>query len=427
MKRILLFGFGVSGQGVARVLAKQKVPFFCLDGKAKEYVSHSLYENESFFDELSQVPWNKCKQAIFSPGFPPDHLWLKEARKQKIACLSDVEFALPYLLKEGKTLLAITGSNGKTTTSLLAAHLLGKRGAACGNVGISLCDYIGSSASHLVLELSSFQLEVLQAKPFFHAAAFLNISPNHLDRHKTFKNYVLAKCRLSKMLQLDAPFWTQESMSLTLAPFFEPGIKLRNIESFYETLESIFPLGYEDKVEWMAAHDHLNALFAYAMVQPYGLKPTQFLERLQSFKKQPHRLEFVRELGGVRYINDSKATSVDAVKMALRAQKSPVILISGGVDKGGSFKELKEYRSRLKHVIVYGEAAVRIKRELEKSVVIDSCETLFESVQRASLLARRGDVVLLSNGCSSFDQFKNYEERGCCFKEYVQALGEGKE
>jgi UDP-N-acetylmuramoylalanine--D-glutamate ligase len=426
-KQTLILGFGVSGQGVAHVLAQEGKPFFCLDAKADSYVVHPLYRSDSFFSESDSVPWQQCERVIFSPGFPPGHPWLKEAKKRKLPLLSDVEFALPYLLDEGKTLIAITGSNGKTTTTLLAAHLLGDKGKACGNVGVSLCDQIGQNESHLVIELSSFQLEVLSKRPFFHGAALLNLTPNHLDRHKTFKAYAMAKCRLSSMLQAGAPFWTQHSMSMTLAPFFAQGIDLKNIESFYETLESIFPLGYEDKVEWMAMHDHLNALFAYALVQPYGLPPVQFLERLQTFQKPPHRLEFVRELDGVCYINDSKATSVGAVKVALRAQKRPVVLISGGVDKGGSFKELKEFKAQIKRVIVYGEAAVRIQKELAKEVQVESCQTLEESVKQAFIFAQEGDTVLLSNGCSSFDQFKNYEERGRHFKECVQALGEGVE
>ncbi|MCC5831560.1 MAG: UDP-N-acetylmuramoyl-L-alanine--D-glutamate ligase [Chlamydiales bacterium] len=348
--------------------------------------------------------------AVKSPGIPFSHPFVQAVQKRGISMVGEIDLALSEI--RGKTLYAITGSNGKTTTTLLAAHLLntaGKKAVAVGNVGKPLISQIDADVEFFVIELSSFQLESIKAKAYFDAGALLNLTPNHLDRHKTFEAYAKAKLRLVECLKEGAPFFVGGAVA-----------KQYNLSGIVISLESISSLSYRD--ERFYPHDWENIAAAYALT---GVDRHVLQKGLATFKKPPHRIEFVRQYKGITFINDSKSTSIDAVAKAVEAMQTPVVLIAGGVDKGGEYaKWIPLFRGKVRKAFLMGEAAKRIECELSSEIVVEKVADLEEGVKKAALFAKKGETVLLSPGCSSYDQFKNYEDRGDRFKEMVSILEE---
>jgi len=389
---ILIIGLGISGKATRD---------FC----QKRGDRISVYDDKHAADP---VPLDDVELAVKSPGIPFSHPLVQAVQKKGIPVIGEIDLALQQL--KNKTLYAITGSNGKTTTTLLAAHLLktaGKKAVAVGNVGTPLISQIDGDADFYIVELSSFQLESIVQKPIFDAGVLLNLTPNHLDRHKTFEAYVEAKLRLRGCLKKGAPFY----VSPAVAEQFH----------FSETIfdiETISSLGYRDGRIY--PHDLVNIAAAYALT---GVDKTVLKEGLATFTKPPHRIEFVRQYKEITFINDSKATSVDAVTKAVEAIPTQVVLLAGGVDKGGAYKTwLPSFRQKVRKVLVFGEAAERIQSELYPQIEVERVASLEEGVKEATRFARSGETVLLSPGCSSYDQFKNYEHRGECFKEMVYEL-----
>jgi len=377
--RVIILGYGVSGQAAER-------HFLSLG------MQPIILQNDQPFD------FQDDDLVIKSPGIRPDHPWVRAAKN----FVEEAELGLQRL--KGKV-LGITGSNGKTTTTLLVAHVTG--GIACGNVGKALLDV--PEAEIYVVELSSFQLMGIKGGSYFDAACILNITTNHLDWHRSWEEYVGAKLHLADCMKKNAPLFVSD--------------KKYGFEIFDERLESIFGVSYRDERFHVMPHDRQNIAAAFALCQSVGVTKEQFLERLATFKKPPHRMEFVATQKGIDFINDSKATSIDAVKKALASVRKPVHLIAGGVDKGGSFRELLAIGS-LRSVFALGQAAERIENELKDALTVTKISSLEEGVTQARLRAQAGECVLLSPGCSSYDQFRNFEERGEKFKEFV--LNEGK-
>lgn len=352
---------------------------------------------------------------VKSPGINMEHSWVQAAVKCSIPVVGEIDLALSELARHRKKVLAVTGSNGKTTTTLLAAHLLNTSGVpalATGNVGIPLLSQIESDCEVFVVELSSFQLECIVINPVLDGAVVLNITPNHLDRHASFDEYIQAKLRVALCLKEQAPFYlTDQVADVCKGQIAAPVIK---------RVETIWPLGYTDNHNRLFPHDVHNALAALALTQ---VSLESFQKGLETFVRPPHRLEFVAEKRGVKYINDSKATSVDAVIKALQALDAPLILIVGGVDKGGAFTDWLPFcKGKVKLVLALGEAAERIERELKDEMTIQRISSLQEGVRIAANQARRGDTVSLSPGCSSYDQFKDYQHRGEAFTQQVREL-----
>ena len=370
--RIVILGNGVSGRAVeSHFLEKNITPI--------------VLKNDEPFDFLPD------DFVIKSPGIKPNHPWVLAAKN----VIEEIEFGLQRL--QGQV-LGITGSNGKTTTAQMVAHVTGA--VLSGNIGVPVSSVKGG---HLhVVELSSFQLHGMKGGSYFDAAVILNITKNHLDWHSSFDDYVRAKLRLFFCMKDGAPLFCN---------------------LFSQRVEMILGVEYRDRGIEVAPHDYQNMYAAWLLCQCVGVTKEQFLQKMVSFKKAPHRLELIASFCGIDYINDSKATSVDAVKSALLAMKRPVHLIAGGVDKGGSFFELQELKS-LRSVVAYGEAKTRIEKELGGQLPVTLVSTLEEAVSVARLRAKSGECILLSPGCSSYDQFKNYEERGERFREIV--LSEGK-
>ena len=378
---------------------------------------------------------------IPSPGVPADDPLLAKARSKGITIWSEIELAYRFL--EGE-LIGITGSNGKTTTTTLVHHILkkgGKHALLAGNVGTPLISCVEEmkAGTISVVELSSFQLELIDKfRPDI--GVFLNVTPDHLDRHKTMAAYAAAKARIfEKQTEMDAAVLNaDDTPTVALAPkkpqvfWFSrkksvgQGAYLRGDEiviAHHGKEEFVMNRG---EIPLPGAHNVENALAAVMAARLAEVDTRTIAAAVKSFEGVEHRLEFVAEIGGVRYYNDSKATNVDATLKALDAFPGRILVILGGKDKGSDYAVLREaLRDKAILALLIGTAAEKIESQISGSVAIERAETMERAVETASQAARAGDVVLLAPACASFDQFENYEHRGRVFKELVNGLKGG--
>jgi UDP-N-acetylmuramoylalanine--D-glutamate ligase len=373
-----------------------------------------------------------------SPGVPADDLFLLKARSNGITVWSEVELA--YRFMEGR-LIGITGSNGKTTTTTLVHHILmtgGVDAILAGNVGTPLISQVASmkSDSIAVVELSSFQLELIETfRP--NVGALLNITPDHLDRHKTMEAYSAAKARLfENQTELDAAILNADDPAAVKFAPKKPQVYWFSRKSvvtqgaYVRAKEIVFvDQGNEeivlqtDTIPLVGAHNLENVLAAVTMARLAGVATKNIAQGVRSFAGVEHRLEFVAEIRGVRYYNDSKATNVDATLKALDAFTGRVLIILGGKDKGSDYTVMQQpLREKAILVLLIGAAAEKIESQIAGSVAIERAETMSRAVEMAVRAAQPGDTVLLAPACASFDQFQNYEERGKLFKELVRAV-----
>jgi UDP-N-acetylmuramoylalanine--D-glutamate ligase len=375
---------------------------------------------------------------IPSPGVPADHELLVKARSKKITVWSEIELAYRFL--EGE-MIGITGSNGKTTTTTLVHHILktaGRKALLAGNVGTPLISFVDSmdAKTWSVVELSSFQLELTDKfRPDI--AVFLNLTPDHLDRHKTMEAYAAAKARIfAKQTELDAAVLNaDDTQTVGLAPkkpqvfWFSRKkdvsqgacVKGQDIVVVHHGKEE-FVVKVAD-VPLAGGHNVENVLAAVTAARLAEVDATTIGSAVKSFAGVEHRLEFVTEIRGVRYYNDSKATNVDATLKALDAFPGRILIILGGKDKGSDYTVLREpLRLKAKLALLIGAAAEKIESQISGSVAVERAETLQRATETASRAAVAGDVVLLAPACASFDQFENYEQRGRVFKDLVRKL-----
>jgi UDP-N-acetylmuramoylalanine--D-glutamate ligase len=373
-----------------------------------------------------------------SPGVPPDQAHFEAARAQGITIWSEIELAYRFL--KGR-LIGITGSNGKTTTTSLAEHILktaGMHTILAGNIGTPLIGCVDEMRDDTwaVAELSSFQLELIDTfRP--NIGVFLNLTPDHLDRHHTMEAYGRAKARLfenqtgedAAALNADDAATTVYAPSLPRLYWFSrkqrvaQGAYLRGGEIVFrqDGREEIL-LKLED-IPLAGAHNVENVLAAAAAARLAGAPAAAIARGVRSFTGVEHRLEFVAEIRGVRYYNDSKATNVDATQKALDAFPGRILIILGGRDKGSDYTALqKPLREKAILALLIGAAADKIENQISGSVALERAETLERAVETAWQAARPGDVVLLAPACASFDQFQNYEHRGRVFKDLVGQL-----
>jgi UDP-N-acetylmuramoylalanine--D-glutamate ligase len=375
---------------------------------------------------------------IPSPGVPADDDLLAKARTKKITVWSEIELAYRFL--EGE-LIGITGSNGKTTTTTLVHHILkaaGKNAILAGNVGTALISCVEqmNAQTWSVVELSSFQLELTdQFRPDI--GVFLNLTPDHLDRHKTMEAYAAAKKRVfEKQTELDAAVLNaDDAPTAALAP--------RKPQVFWFSRKKDVAQGaclrgedivitHRGKDEFVmkvseiplaGSHNVENVLAAVMAARLANVDAPTIASAVRAFAGVEHRLEFVAEIAGVRYFNDSKATNVDATLKALDAFPARILVILGGKDKGSDYTVLqKPLREKAMLALLIGAAADKIELQIAGSVAIERAGTMEKAVETASQAARPGDVVLLAPACASFDQFENYEHRGRVFKELVRRL-----
>lgn len=376
---------------------------------------------------------------VVSPGVPVDAQPLEQARALGEQVIGEIELASEFL---PKNIVAITGSNGKTTTTTLVGEILTKAGLKTlvgGNIGTPAISLVGQAApdAAIVLEVSSFQLETIRTfRP--KVAVILNITPDHLDRHRTFATYVNAKARVFEnqgpedftVLNADDPtcvelagrahsqvFWFSRKHEVEQGSFVRKGsVQVRRNGAEHEMMPvSEIPL--------KGAHNIENVLAAISAAELMGCDPQAIRKAVRAFKAVEHRLEYVATVRGVEYYNDSKATNVDATIKALESFPSSIHLILGGKDKGSDYTVLNDLlRERVKRVYTIGAAAEKIQSHIKGAVEIVPSSTIETAVNQAATSARPGDIVLLAPACASFDQFQNYEHRGRVFKELVLAL-----
>ncbi|RLD11486.1 MAG: UDP-N-acetylmuramoyl-L-alanine--D-glutamate ligase [Chlamydiae bacterium] len=383
---------------------------------------------------------------IASPGVPDTAKPIKIANAENIPVINEVEFAVQHT---NAKIIAITGTNGKTTTTTLIGHILNyadKPAIVAGNIGQALCGVVEKATSHkfLVVELSSFQLETMKT---FHPyiAVWLNLTPDHLDRHGTMENYAAAKGKMFMNMNSDdwSVIWNNDR-EIT-KPFIEnTGVKTvwidekgkwkQTPEQPYGTtfdsgeLVSIFNgnkqlHGQYSELKLKGTHNIINILAAISVARILHIPNYIINEALLEFRGLPHRLEFITEKNGIIFLNDSKATNIDAVSKALESVDKPISLIAGGYDKGGDFTPLINIvKEKVNKLVLIGEAASMLKevfKDIDNKVIVHSMK---QAVETASADVPVGTTVLLSPGCASFDMYDNFEKRGEDFTKCVLSL-----
>ncbi|MBU6383261.1 MAG: UDP-N-acetylmuramoyl-L-alanine--D-glutamate ligase [Verrucomicrobia bacterium] len=404
MRKVLVVGYGVSGKAAAAFLRARGDDVVVVDQKGGEGV----------LSDTADIPLHEFQQVIVSPGIPPTHPLVQKAQERGIEVIGEMELGCRHLQNR---CFGITGSNGKTTTVTLVAHLLnaaGKKARALGNVGDSLCHYLlhADPEEIILLELSSFQLETLHA-PVLEAALVLNITPNHLDRHRDMQEYASAKARIQCCVKEGGSVYVSDAVLDAYRPLFP------NAQTFEKELALIEALSYT-QLE-MPSKQSVQA--AYLLCKRCGVTDAEFLRGLTRYKKPPHRIEWVAEINGVAYYNDSKSSNIHSVLHAVERIEGPVILLIGGVHKGASYKPwITPFQGKVRQMIAYGKAAPIMEYELAPYFPFVGVDRFADAVKLAKQMAKKPEAVLLSPGCSSYDQFENYEQRGDEFKRLVREL-----
>lgn len=431
--RVVILGSGESGVGAAILAQKQGYEVFVSDyGKIQDKYKAELDTRGIPYEEGRHTEEKilSADEVIKSPGIPDKVPLVKALHQQGTPVISEIEFAARFT--KG-TLIGITGSNGKTTTSTLSWHLLKQGGlevTLAGNVGRSFAWQVAEKDTpYYVLELSSFQLDgILQFRP--KVAMLLNITPDHLDRYEyKFENYIRSKFRIV-MNQTHSDHFLFNGDDPNIRQYFKelagPAQKIDiDQQQIKGSLITVDQQQYDlAPTALRGRHNAMNALFAVQAARLFGVDPAQIQKGLESFQAVEHRLERVAVIHDVEYINDSKATNVDAVYYALEAMDRPLIWIVGGQDKGNDYEPLVQLvKDKVKAIICMGVDNSKIIAafgDLGKTTV--ETGSAAEAVAEAQKLSERGDIVLLSPACASFDLFKNYVERGRLFKEAVLNL-----
>ncbi len=447
-KRVLVVGLGKSGVASALFLKKHGAKVSVSDTKSGDELRNEipvLLDNGIAVETggHGERTFRGQDLIVVSPGVPVDAPPLQQARAMGEAVIGEIELAAQFL---PGPIVAITGSNGKTTTTTLAGEIMTAGGFATlvgGNIGtpaISLTER-ANPETVIVLEVSSFQLETIQTfRP--KVAVVLNVTPDHLDRHRTFEIYVNAKARLFENQQtgdfavLNADDKTCVAMaSRTRAQVFwfsrqkevERGAWVREGKILFRDADGQREILQVSDIPLKGAHNLENVLAAVCSGVLMGCAPEKIRDAVKKFKAVEHRLEFVATIRGVGYYNDSKATNVDATIKALESFPANIHLIVGGKDKGSDYTLLNQLlRDRVKRVYTIGAAAAKIESQIvsakDGGPELVHAETLENALRKASASAQSGDVVLLAPACASFDQFRSYEHRGKVFKEVVQSL-----
>ena len=445
-KRVLVIGAGKTGVAAARVLAGLGANVSVCDIKKKHLLLDSLQQLQSLpvhveTGSYPEVAPENADLVVISPGVPSDIAPIRQAFAAGIPVWSEIELA--YRMFDAR-IVAITGTNGKTTTTALTGAIFADAGeptVVAGNIGLPLIENVGKiTPQHVVvLELSSFQLECTTTfRP--QVAAVLNLTPDHLDRHGSFKDYAAAKAKIfanqapedAVVLNFDDEHVRQMASSVpgrviffSLQHNLEEGAFVQGNDIYLAQDGGRQLLCSREEIFIKGDHNLENALAASACAMLMGVNPHSIKNTLISFRGVEHRLEFVAEINGVKYVNDSKGTNPEASIKALRAFKEPIILIAGGKNKGSDFNEFaRAVKERAKKMIILGEAVKELSLAAEKVgfTELHRVNTLEEAVGLAARNALPGDVVLLSPACASWDMFKNYEERGQVFKEQVRGL-----
>lgn len=442
-KKAYILGLGASGEAAARFLLKRGVEVFALETfpfseraiKAADDIGISLLPEEE------KVEYNEKEDLfILSPGIPLSHKTVEGALQKKCEVIGEIELGLRHL--KGKA-IGISGTNGKTTVTLLVAHVLRSAGVnaiAAGNLGaygMPLTAAIdaanGSEEALFVIELSSFQLETATARRI-DSALLLNITQDHLDRYGDMEAYAAAKARLGAIVKPGGRFFVQERCFKRYPHLFDKmegelfgwkgGGDLQADEcGVWYKGKLVYSWEQHPSKQLLPAYKAENELGAFALCSSFGIDSSQFLTAIQSFAPPHHRCEVVAAINNTVYYDDSKGTNVDATWHAVASLPGSIILIAGGVDKNSDYTPWRElFEQKVKAVLVIGSAAEKIGKQLQGAVQTVQCKSMEEAVEMAHSLAAPGDAVLLSPGCASFDMFNNYAERGKVFQNCVCAL-----
>jgi len=444
MKRLVILGGGESGVGTAILGKKEGFEVFVSDfGKINEKYKEVLdkyqieWEDETHTESLIL----NADLVMKSPGIPEKSPIVKQLIEKKIPVISEIEFAFPYT---NAITVGITGSNGKTTTTMLTYHLLKSAGLNVGlggNIGKSFAWQVAENDFDIyVLELSSFQLDgCFEYKP--HIAILLNISPDHLDRYEyKYENYIASKFRITQkqdendFLIFDdddkaiGEWFKNNKTKAQIVPFsiskqLELGASLNNTTMKIKTKNDEFTMDTMD-IALEGKHNIKNAMAATSVAQLLKIRKETIKQSMSNFEGVPHRLEKVLKIQHVQYINDSKATNVNATFYALDSMTAPTVWIVGGVDKGNDYTELMSLvREKVKAIVCLGMDNKKIIDTFGNVVdIMIEVDDMQDAVKLSQRIAEKGDTVLLSPCCASFDLFKNYEDRGNQFKAAVQDL-----
>ena len=447
-KRVLVVGLGKSGVASALFLKEHGARVTVSDTKSEDQLRDEI---PVLLDQGIAVETGGHGERTFrgqdlivvSPGVAVDAPPLVQARASGEPVIGEIELAAQHI---AGPVVAITGSNGKTTTTTLAGEILTARGFPTlvgGNIGTPAITLVERATREtvVVLEVSSFQLETIQTfRP--KVAVILNLTPDHLDRHRTFQTYVDAKARIFEnqqgsdfavLNQDDATcvtlrdrtraqvFWFSRKKEVT------QGAWVRDSRIWFRDDRGAREIMLVSEIPLKGAHNLENVLAAVCAGALMGCNPEQIRGAVRTFKAVEHRLEYVATVQGVEYYDDSKATNVDATIKALESFPANIHLILGGKDKGSDYRVLNDLlRERVKRVYTIGAAAEKIESHIKGATEIVHAETLNNAVRRAAAVAQPGDIVLLAPACASFDQFQSYNHRGRVFKEVVNSLADPK-
>jgi len=415
--KTLIIGLGVSGCSAARFLLERgEIVHGVDDSDVEVYARLADLIKSGLIIESQDLDISIFDRVIVSPGVPQEHSLVQQARCRGIDVIGEAELALQRM--KDRRVIGITGTNGKTTVTSLVAHLLTQCGitaCAAGNVGIPLTsrEVMDHQDAIIVAELSSYQLETLVSRTI-DIGVILNISPDHLDRYSSMESYAQAKLCIKDCLKPDGMLYVSEEVAMHY------GHQLRDAD-----ITIIGNFDAKDLPSRLQDHpDFDNFIVAYSVCRQLGLGSEDIIEGIKTFRKPPHRLEFVKTIDGVHYYDDSKGTNLEAVIRAVTVLKGSIILIAGGVHKGASYRAwLESFRGKVKKVFAMGEAASKIYEDLRMDIPVEIVDTLERAVRGAAAVAQSGDYVLLSPGCSSFDMFKDYCHRGEEFKRLAMGSG----
>ncbi|MDO4311467.1 MAG: UDP-N-acetylmuramoyl-L-alanine--D-glutamate ligase [Eubacteriales bacterium] len=445
-KRVLVFGSGISGIGASGLLEGRRAAVTLYDGNDKldtEAIKKKMGENSKTEIILGEFPEDLLEEldmVIISPGVPTDLPIVNRMREHGIPIVGEIELA--YQLGRGDV-LAITGTNGKTTTTALLGQIM--RDAldsvfVVGNIGIPYTNVVDEAEkdSVVVAEMSSFQLEsIIDFRP--KVSAILNITPDHLNRHHTMEAYIEAKMNVAKnqagddvcVLNYEDEVLREFGKTLPVQVLYfssqrklDKGIYLENGNIIYKNPDECVVCNVQE-LQLLGTHNYENVMAAVAMAASYGVPMDSIRRTIKEFAGVEHRIEFVTEKNGVTYYNDSKGTNPDAAIKGIQAMIRPTYLIGGGYDKQSSYKKwINSFDGKVKKLLLIGQTKEKIREEAEACGFTDVIllDTFEDAVLTAAKLAQPGEAVLLSPACASWGMFKNYEERGDKFKEIVNSL-----
>jgi len=432
-KKVVVLGLGASGESAANLLLKKGAVVTLRDNRVTPFLEKTTaaFRARGATVELGEKSFlnSVFDLAVLSPGIALTKPMVRRVAEKGTSVIGELELASRFC---EWPIVGVTGTNGKSTTTELIAAILtagGFKTTACGNIGLPMSDVVarGEKMDVLTVEISSFQLETIESfRP--NIAVYLNLTPDHLDRYESMDEYRAAKDRI---------FFNQQSDDVAVinSACLYPEIRARRVtfNALGGDADYIFSKGNlqrggevilaQSRTHLRGPHNAENQLAALAVADIWGVSRKAAVEALCKYRALPHRCEFIRELDHVKYVNDSKATNIDAVEKALLSFSERVVLIAGGKDKGIDFSPLRNVLGqRARHVVLIGEMQQKMLAAWSGSVACHPAGDFSEAVALSRKLAQPGDVVLLSPGCSSYDMFENFEHRGTLFRQLVEAL-----